>query len=232
MTVPRFPVIVIWIALAGFASGCRSGPVAQQAPIVPPDASGSGVQLASATEPVGPHDTVIAADAPISGSPTPRKPGSGSLVEEQDKSDWDFSAFYPTTIYKNIKTWMGNGPDERIARDAYKEGMELFAQKQFTAAEAKFATAVDRWPDTPLEEDALFKEAESQFFSDQYNKAEDTYETLLKKYPYSRYLDLAVAKQFAIGRYWIEYDMREPHWLLTPNLSDKDARCSIPGATA
>ncbi|MGO8747606.1 MAG: tetratricopeptide repeat protein [Thermoguttaceae bacterium] len=222
MTAFPYRAILLAVCLAGFAPGCQVGPRAQPAqsadqPVKP---DGNNVQLASATEPVGPRETVIAADAPISGSPSPRKSGAASLVEE-DKSDWDFSAFYPTTISKKIRAWAGHGPDEHIARDAYKEGMELYRQKKFVEAEEKFAITVDRWPDTPLEEDALFKQAESQFFSDQYNKAEDTYETLLKKYPYSRYVDRAVAKQFSIGRYWIEYDMKDPHGLLSPNFSDK-----------
>ncbi len=47
------------------------------------------------------------------------------------------------------------------------------------------------------------------------------YEKLLKKYEYSRYLDRAAAREFAIGRYWEKFDEKEPHWPLTPNFSDK-----------
>ena len=84
----------------------------------------------------------------------------------------------------------------------------------------KFAVAADRWPDTPLEEDALFLQGESEFFSDQYSKAHDTYGGLLKKYINTRYLDTVAAREFAIGRYWEQCYNAKPTWPTTPNLTD------------
>ena len=46
-----------------------------------------------------------------------------------------------------------------------------------------------------MEEDALFLQSESEFFSDQYPKAHDTIGGLLKKYPNTRHLDTAVARE-------------------------------------
>ena len=99
----------------------------------------------------------------------------------------------PENIYKNVKNAAGYGPDEKIARAAMHEGKTLFRDKKYKEAAAKFATAADRWPDSPLEEDALFLKGESEFFSDQYPKAHDTYGGLLKKYSNTRYLDTVVA---------------------------------------
>ena len=62
----------------------------------------------------------------------------------------------PENIYKNVKKAAGYGPDEKIARAAMQEGKALFRDKKYKEAAAKFATAADRWPDSPLEEDALF----------------------------------------------------------------------------
>ena len=76
----------------------------------------------------------------------------------------------PENIYKNIKKSAGYGPDEKIARAAMQEGKALFGDKKYKEAAAKFATAADRWPDSPLEEDALFLQGESEFFSDQYSE--------------------------------------------------------------
>ena len=116
---------------------------------------------------------------------------------------------------------MGYGPSEKIARDTMQEGKALYAEKKYKEAAAKFAIVADRWPDSPLEEDALFLQGESEFFSDQYSKAHDTYGGLLKKYSNSRYLDTVAARQFAIGRYWEQCYDANPTWPTTPNLTDK-----------
>ena len=91
-----------------------------------------------------------------------------------------------------------------------QEGQALFRAKKYKEAGAKFATAADRWPDTPLEEDALFLQGESEFFSDQYPKAHDTYGGLLKKYTNTRHLDVVVRREFAMGRYWEQLVRRQP----------------------
>jgi len=124
-------------------------------------------------------------------------------------------------VYEQLKTLAGYGPDENLAKESYRQGQQLFDARQYDEAAKQFATAAARWPNSPLEEDALFMLAECYFFSDQYPKAEETYEKLLKKYQYSRYVDKAVARQFAIGRYWEQFHAAEPHWPITPNLTDK-----------
>ena len=115
----------------------------------------------------------------------------------------------------------GYGPNEPIARAAFKEGKELYAQRKYMEAAEKFKTAADRWPDTPLEEDALFLQADSYFFADEYVKAHDTFELLFKKYSNSRHLEKAVAREFAIGRYWEQMQDAKPLWTVQPNLTDK-----------
>ncbi len=175
------------------------------------------VQQASATEstPPGPGETVVTAAtlAKIS-KPEPKK------TEDED-SGFSLEALSPANVTKKVKEWTGNGPNEGIARAAYDEGHRLFREKKYDEAAKQFAVAADRWPDTALEEDALFWRAESLFFADRYSSAHDAYEKLLKKYEYSRHLDKAVAREFAIGRYWERFDQAEPHWALTPNLIDK-----------
>lgn len=179
-----------------------------------PQASPNGVRQASGIEPadgLANRGTVL----PPAGVADPKPKPS------DDDGGFDWSNLYPTTIYKNMQSAVGLGPDEQIARAAYKEGETLYRQRKFTEAAKHFKTAADRWPDTPLEEDALFLLAECQFFTDQYSKALDTYGTLLKKHENSRYMDKAVARQFAIGRYWEQMDAYQPHWPVTPNFTDK-----------
>lgn len=177
-------------------------------------ASDSRVVQASATEPIA--DTAQTTVVPPAGSKDdPLNPHK----EEEETSFFD--NFSPEKISKNVKKAVGLGPDEKIARAAYAEGEALYQEKKYDEAAAKFATAVSRWPDTSLEEDALFMQAECYFFSDQYNKANDTYAKLLKKYEFSRHLDKSVARLFAIGRYWEQLYDADPHWPVTPNFTDK-----------
>ena len=101
-------------------------------------------------------------------------------------------------------------PTRRSPGRPCRKARRCSREKKYKEAAAKFATAADRWPDTPLEEDALFLEAESEFFSDQYPKAHDTYGGLLKKYTNTRYLDTVAPREFALGRYWEQLQDAKP----------------------
>ena len=61
---------------------------------------------------------------------------------------------------------------------------------------------------------------ESEFFSDQYPKAHDTYGGLLKKYTNTRYLDTVAAREFALGRYWEQLQDAKPTVAASPNATD------------
>ncbi len=78
-----------------------------------------------------------------------------------------------------------------------------------------------RWPDSALEEDALFRAGESQFFADHYVKANDYFEQLLKKYPNTRYLDLVGARRFLIAQYWLKLNAEPGFKGLAINLTDQ-----------
>jgi outer membrane protein assembly factor BamD (BamD/ComL family) len=140
--------------------------------------------------------------------------------EDEKKQGFQWSDLAPENVYKNIKASIGYGPDEKLSRAAMQEGQALFRDKKYKEAGAKFAMAADRWPDTPLEEDALFLEGESEFFSDQYPKAHDTYGGLLKKYTNTRHLDVVVRREFAMGIYWEQLYDANPSWPVTPNMTD------------
>ncbi len=211
-------------------------PVLQASALQPGSSAGmaapSAVIGTVATEPVGEDNSrefpvAVLPPQPLISTPPPQTlpdppPTPSSALDPMKDKDLDFWAkLAPENIYKGIKKATGYGPNETIARAAFKEGQELFLQKKFAEAADKFSTAADRWPDTPLEEDALFMLAESYFFSDQYPKAHDSYERLLKKYSNSRHLDEAVRREFAIGRYWERLDDYQHKWSLTPNLSEK-----------
>lgn len=127
----------------------------------------------------------------------------------------------PKKAMANFKKAIGRGPNEDIARRALAEGDALFRQKDYAQAAKKYREAYKRWPDSPLEEEAMFKAGESEFFADRYVKADDEYAALVKKYTSTQYLGQVVTRRFAIGRYWEQYDAANPHWPLTPNVADK-----------
>lgn len=144
---------------------------------------------------------------------------SSDFEPKNDPQGWD--RLSPENIGKTFKKSIGMGPNQNIARDAFDEGQKLLAAKKFDEAAKKFGKAADRWPDSSLEEDAMFLEAESYFFADRYSKSDDEFGELLKKYPNTRYLNKSTARQFSIARYWQEMDKAHPHWPLTPNLTDR-----------
>lgn len=171
-------------------------------------AEASGVRQASAEEP-------LIEPAPPS--------GKGIVVDEIEKDDDGFSIedLSPENVYKKLKSMAGQGPNEGIARSLYEEGQDLYQRKDFARAAQKFKEAADRWPDSTLEEDALFMLGESHFFADRYPKANDAYGTLLKKYEYTRHLDTSVKRLFAIGRYWEQLGNSDSAWKSPVNLTDK-----------
>lgn len=206
------------------ASALQPGPSAGVFPA-------SAVVSTVAAEPIGVDDSgkypvsVLppqpqAATAPpqVLGDPPPTPASMTDPMKDKDEDFW--SKLAPENVWKSIKKATGNGPDENIARATFKEGQDLFLQKKFAEAADKFNTAADRWPDTPLEEDALFMLGESRFFADQYPKAHDCYALMLKKYNNSRHLDVAVQREFAIGRYWERLDAYQHKYSITPNFTD------------
>jgi outer membrane protein assembly factor BamD (BamD/ComL family) len=128
--------------------------------------------------------------------------------------------------YKNVRnkslSMVGMGPNEKIAQAAYTEGDALFREKKFKQAEGKYDKAAFRWPDSALEEDSMFMQAECQFLTDRYADAYDTYDNLLKKYTNSRHIDTISKRYFAMGDYWTRLNREHPHWPTTPNVLDKE----------
>lgn len=125
--------------------------------------------------------------------------------------------------YKKVKraslTAVGLGPDEKIARAAFDEGDALFQQQKYKEAEKKYDKAAGRWPDSALEEDAMFMVAECQFFTDRYSASFDTANQLLKQYPNSRHIDTISKRLFLMGSYWQKVHRENPDWPTTPNVA-------------
>jgi tetratricopeptide (TPR) repeat protein len=132
---------------------------------------------------------------------------------------WDY--FKGENVKKRWKRMVGRGPNEQVARKALAEGDALFREGRYTDALPKYKVAIDRWPDSGVEEDALWQLGECQFFTDQYPKAEDTYDELVKKYSNTRHIDRIAQRQFVIAQYWIALDRAHRLPVIVPNLVDR-----------
>jgi outer membrane protein assembly factor BamD (BamD/ComL family) len=135
--------------------------------------------------------------------------------------DYAFDYLKGENIQKRWKKMVGRGPNEQVARAAMAEADTLFKGGDYAGAIPKYKKVIDRWPDTSLEEDARWQLAECLFFTDQYPKAEDAYDELVKKFANTRYLDRVAQRQFAIGQYWISLDQKRPYPTIVPNLFDR-----------
>lgn len=153
-------------------------------------------------------------------------------VRGQDTDDGFLDQLKPSRIKQQVKAATGFGPNRDIAEQAFQEGEALFVgaakeegsgrAEKFSEAAKAYAKAADRWPDSAIEEDALFMQAESNFFADQYPASAKTYELLCKKYPNTRHMDTVDKRRFALAKYWIEHQEQNPDLPVTPNLISKD----------
>ena len=146
---------------------------------------------------------------------------SSSVISSEfapSNEDFGWNALKGDTIKRRFKKLVGRGPNESVAKDALSEGDDLFVQKEYKDALKKYHRVIDRWPDSAIEEDAMWQVGECLFFTDQYPKAEDQYDALVKKYPNTRYLDRIAKRQFVIAQYWLALDEKSHVPLLIPNL--------------
>ncbi len=139
--------------------------------------------------------------------------------QPKELSAWE--QLSPENWGKTFKKIVGLGPNQKIALEHFDTGLKLYAAKDYDKAAKEFKTAADRFPDSSLEEDAMFMQAESYFFADRYSAAEDLYGELIKKYTNTRHLNDTTARQFAIARYWQQTDEAHHRWTLVPNFFDR-----------
>ncbi len=144
---------------------------------------------------------------------------SSEYTPASDDVGWDY--LKGDNVKKRWKKMVGRGPNEPVARKALAEADKLYREGDYKAAITKYKVAIDRWPDSVIEEDALWQLAESYFFTDQYPKAEDQYDELVKKYANTKYLDRIAQRQFVIAQYWIAIDQKSHLPVIVPNLSDR-----------
>ncbi len=146
-----------------------------------------------------------------------------SLVvsEEDKKAEGLLPGLDPKNNYQKAKAAVGLGPNEERAREAYQQGQALFAKSEYASAAKEYAEAAGRWPNSSIEQQAMYQEANCYFFDDKYVDARDKYAELLEKYPNSGQVDSVIERLWSIGQYWEKHHEHDPHWSLTPNLTDE-----------
>lgn len=125
----------------------------------------------------------------------------------------------PSQIGTTLKTRGRKKVDPHAATDHYSKGIETYAeavaimeaepngkrhQARFIDAANQFRLAASRYPDSQIEEDALYFQGESYFFADHYVQSNRAFEKLVVDFSGTRYLDLAEQRRLAIALYWFE----------------------------
>ena len=140
---------------------------------------------------------------------------SGLDVSSSTESTSLFDTDFVSKQMKNAAmTAVGKGTNPDTARELYAQAEQQYQaaiaaedrHSDYLAAAKGFRAAAERWPDSALEQDALFMAGESYFFADYYPKANESFELLLKKFPHTKYMDLVEARRFAIADYWLKLD--------------------------
>ncbi len=128
------------------------------------------------------------------------------LSEDSKVTDRNLRASRDYSISERAgQTWRsatGRGPSQEAAEEEFKKGVAFYKDKKYVKAAARFEEAALRWPESALEEDALFMQAESLYFADRYHAAIGVYEKLLKHFENTRHLDIATRRMFTVARYW------------------------------
>lgn len=127
----------------------------------------------------------------------------------------------PKLHYNKVKEAVGLGPNQEVAKAAMAEGDRLFVEKDYKRAAEQYREAADRWPNSPIDQRALFLLGECHFWRDEYIEARDTYDELVSKHPNTRDLDTLIERQWSIAQYWERHHFDKGDIPMAPNLVDE-----------
>lgn len=221
------PWLFVCVLAAGicWTAGCRTL-LGKKGAVTPESASpGDPVSQADrvADEKTNSPIAQVSAESPLTSAPTlTAQPDSPSLNDQVTET---------TKQVLNMVT--GREQEDSIrAKELYGEADILFrnASSQaegerfdgFLEAAELFEGAAEAAPRTALEQDALFMQAESLFFAEDYRSATEIYQTLQKRFPRNRHIDRVAARLFSISDYWINRGVSEnDSWMKFSFTDDK-----------
>lgn len=159
------------------------------------------------------------------------------VFEVDDDEGFSIDKLSPESLGTSFSKAIGQGPNRDVAKrflaeadGLYDAAVKLQAsgseaseyKKEFRKAGDLYLTAAKRFPNSSIEQDALFRAGESFFFADSYDKANESYEKLIQKYGGSRLVDKAEARRFAIAQYWAELQEFSPDHLWSYNFTNPE----------
>ena len=136
----------------------------------------------------------------------------------------------PSQFATTLRVRSGTGVNRESANEAFAKATELYeranAAKQsgadasswqttFVEAANQYRIAAAKWPDSTIEEQAIFFEGESYFFADRYVQSNRAFENLIAQYSGSSLLDRAEERRYVISKYWLELSRSGPKIALT-----------------
>jgi len=191
----------------------------EQGRLLGPPGSRSSVTPSNVySQPTGYSDS----NPPFSDNSTPyNTPGSNigeTLANQYSSTD---SEDEEESLLKYLPGQGKKKVNQPVARQAFAQAEAAMRAGNFDEALSNYEEAAENWPDSPLEEDAMFMIGECHFFSERFPKAFTAYEELLKKYKRSRHLEKVVLREFEIGQYWVARHDQDPSYPFTPNFTDK-----------
>lgn len=125
----------------------------------------------------------------------------------------------PDQISTTLKVRTQGGVNKEKAQEFYDRGQQRYNeaistleaksegtehQEMFAQAANDFRMASALWPDSAIEEDALYFEGESYFFADRYVQANRAFEKLIARYSGTKHLDRAEDRRYVIAIYWLQ----------------------------
>jgi outer membrane protein assembly factor BamD (BamD/ComL family) len=149
----------------------------------------------------------------------PALDGNNQVVLGQDAEDepqWLGSSSKPKLSLKtpSISKLLASpkGAETSDARVKYDQADRLFQQassaqgdariEAFRSAAGLYGEVAEEATSQSLKEDALCMHAECLFFANQYPKAVNAFDELVKQFPRTRHMDRVDKRRFAIAQYW------------------------------
>ncbi len=139
--------------------------------------------------------------------------GARELLDWEKDQDMpvDWSKYSAKSVWNKWRDWLGMGPDEKEAialmiqaAEKHMEYEETKNVKALKSAAELYEKAGKKWPDSVLNEDALFYAGECRFFAGEYTKALYLYSELVSKYTNSILKRDATHRLYMIGCYWVD----------------------------
>lgn len=163
--------------------------------------------------------------------PGPNSTASVQVRGQNPSESSVLGALDPKATLSKLRDAAGYGPDKSIAEAAFREAEEKFVaacklkqgrRDAFEEAGKLYKKAAARWPNSTLQEDALFMLSECYFFADRYPQASQTYEELVDLFPNTRHMDSVDKRRFAMAQYWVEHHRSNPDFAIKPNIGVKE----------